>query len=158
MKLYLARHGEYIAHGIHQLGSLSEKGKNDIEQLATFLQSSHIKVAKIFHSGKARAEETAQLLTKAFICSSPIALSAGMNPEDDVSAFAEVVNTWDEDVLLVGHLPFMGRLVGKLLVNNEDKEIVVFQPGSLVCLERMNHIKWVIHWMLNPEIVCNPIE
>jgi phosphohistidine phosphatase len=153
MKLYLARHGEYVTHDIQKLGALSDKGRRDIECLAKLIQPLRIQVAHIFHSGKTRAEQTAQLLASAFISSNPWSAYSGINPEDDVAAFAEVVNTLEEDVLVVGHLPFMARLTNKLLINNENHELVFFHPGTLLCLERLDHERWVIQWLLNPSLV-----
>jgi phosphohistidine phosphatase len=56
------------------------------------------------------------------------------------------------DTLVVGHLPFMARLVSHLVVEDEDKPLTAWQPGSIVCLERADHTHWQINWMLRPEL------
>lgn len=151
MKLYLARHGEYRIDDVIAGNPLSEQGKAAIAALAQFLQPLHMEVDAIWHSGKLRAKQTAELLSKAFICQQAIQEQPGLNPLDDVDEFAHHLHLWEEnDLLLVGHMPFMSRLIAKLLVQAEDKELVRFQPGTLVCLEKNAGTDWVIHWVLGP--------
>lgn len=151
MKVYLARHGEYLQNDTQ--GALSDTGKNEIKLLAEFLKESHIQVASIFHSGKLRAKQTAELLSAGFVTMQPTQSKAGLNPGDDINLLIDELNATDEDILLVGHLPFMGKLVGKLVTDNENEEIVIFHPGTMVCLERVMGQNWVIHWVINPTLL-----
>lgn len=148
MKIYLARHGEYIAHGIEATGSLSDAGKKEIEQMAHFLRPLGIQVANMYHSGKLRAEQTAAILVTGLTCENAMIIHSQMNPEDDAVSFASDINQWTQDACLVGHLPFLARLVGKLLVNDENKELIIFHPGTVVCLEKIHYTKWCINWVL----------
>ena len=66
----------------------------------------------------------------------------GIKPNDDVTAFAQDADVWDQDTLVVGHLPFMGRLVAHLLVT--------FRPGTVACLERDGDGNWLLQWLLRP--------
>lgn len=150
MKLYLARHGDYLTNPANQVGGLSAKGKKDIKDLGNFLKPYNIHVSAIFHSGKPRAEQTAALLVSEIVCEGEIAARHGLNPLDDVSQLADDMVISGVDVLLVGHLPLMGRLVAKLITGDENKNIVVFQPGTLICLEQIENQQWVINWMWSP--------
>ena len=47
-----------------------------------------------------------------------------------------------EDVMLVGHLPFMSRLASKLLTGDEAAGLFKFGPSSLLCLERTAEDGW----------------
>jgi phosphohistidine phosphatase len=38
--------------------------------------------------------------------------------------------------MIVGHLPFLGKLVALLVTGSEENEIVEYQVGSIVCIER----------------------
>jgi phosphohistidine phosphatase len=155
MKLYLARHGEYVLEGFSRAGSLSDKGIEEIEKFAKLISPLKIKVSNIFHSGKIRALQTAEILAKSFISANGVNVYTGINPDDDVVLFAKEIDAVvDEDnVLIVGHLPFMSRLVSTLVVNDQNKEVVTFLPGTIVCLEKINHTKWVINWMLSPDLL-----
>ena len=63
---------------------------------------------------------------------------------------------WNEDTLLAGHQPFMGRLVTVLVAGREDPAVLAFQPGSIACLERNPAGGWEIVWMLRPELLVEP--
>ncbi|RMD71837.1 MAG: phosphohistidine phosphatase SixA, partial [Gammaproteobacteria bacterium] len=75
----------------------------------------------------------------------------GLAPLDPVAPFAERLGAWQEDTLVAGHLPFLGKLVAKLVADDEDLPVVAFQPGSMVCLERGEG--WSIAWMVRPELL-----
>ena len=90
---------------------LSERGRNDVERLAQFLAASGMGVQRLYHSGKLRARQTAELLAARIGSVDAIEASPGLNPNDAVEPIAERIAAWREDTLLVGHLPFMARLV-----------------------------------------------
>ncbi len=74
-------------------------------------------------------------------------------PNDPTEAFAETLAAWREDAMVVGHLPFMARLVTRLVAKGGDGTTVNYLPGSLVCLERDEAGAWAIAWMLRPELM-----
>ncbi|MGH8550516.1 MAG: hypothetical protein ACRERU_18320, partial [Methylococcales bacterium] len=82
----------------------------------------------------------------------------GLNPNDPVEPFVKQINNWQEDTLLAGHMPFLGRLTGYLLAGNSSTEIVAFKPGSMLCLERNESGNWAIAWMLRPELLITTKE
>lgn len=153
MKLYLMRHGEYLSEDPREGGALSENGKASIRRIANFLSHANLHVANIFHSGKLRAQQTAELVAAGFICPKLTQARTGINPMDEVTQFANEMAGQEEDVLIVGHMPFMGRLIAKLLTGNADKEMVMLQTGSVVCLEKIENGRWLINWMLSPELI-----
>lgn len=150
MKLYLARHGAYHLDVVQGLDALTEQGTNDIKQLVSLLKPWQLSVASILHSGKHRAQQTAELLTEAFHSAKPPLVHAGLKPDDDIADIVAEITHSDEDMLIVGHLPFMGRLVSQLLTGNDAQEIVNFQTGTLVCLSQLDKTHWMIDWVLAP--------
>ena len=54
--------------------------------------------------------------------------------------------------MIVGHLPFLGKLVALLVTGREELEIVEFQYGGVVCLERRAGGSWKIGWMITPRL------
>jgi len=56
--------------------------------------------------------------------------------------------------MLVGHLPFMEKLVSYLVADSPDRPPVVrFQNGGIVCLGRdLKSDAWFIKWTLFPQI------
>ena len=152
MKLYLVQHGEACAKQVDPERPLTERGNADVDRLAAFLKQAGIRVERVIHSEKLRAVQTAEYLAKA-IAPGVVPESSGIiNPNDDPRAFDWQSDSWDHDTLVVGHLPFMARLVSHLVVEDEDKPLTAWQPGSIVCLERTDHTRWQINWMLRPEL------
>ncbi len=152
MRLYLVQHGEALAKDIDPERSLSEKGRRDVERLAAFLGGRAIRVARVLHSGKKRARETAQLLAAAMSPGAEAEAVAGLDPNDPVEPLAEQVSGWQQDAVLVGHLPFMDRFVARLIAGGEGA--VVFRPATMVCLERAEAGAWSLAWMLPPELLA----
>ena len=75
----------------------------------------------------------------------------GLNPNDAVEPRVGIVNCGTEDTLLVGHMPFLGRLVAQLLASSASA-FVTFTPGSVACLERTANAR-SLEWMLRPELL-----
>lgn len=151
MKLYLARHGDATAKEVDSECPLSEKGRKDLELMAEFLSNRQLKVDYFFHSGKLRAEQTAEILSRALCCERGVEVRDGLDPLDLVSPISSEINQFENDLALVGHIPFMGKLLAKLLTGYENNDLVAFQTGTLVCLERLGS-GWILKWVLCPEL------
>ena len=153
MKLYLVQHGEACAKEVDPDRPLTEQGQADIERLAEFLKTAGIRVERVIHSGKLRAQQTAERLAQAIAPEVELETSGMLNPKDNPKAFDWQSESWDRDILVVGHLPFMTKLVSHLLTDNETRLVTAYQPGSIVCLEHNNDAQWQINWMIRPELL-----
>lgn len=153
MKLYLVQHSEACAKEVNPDRPLTEQGKDDCERLAKFLNQAGIKVERVIHSGKLRAAQTAEYLAKAIAPGIELETSGLINPNDNPKAFDWQSESWDKDSLIVGHLPFMAKLVSHLVIEDESRPIAAYQPGSIVCLEHTNDGRWLINWMIRPEVL-----
>jgi phosphohistidine phosphatase len=156
MRLYLVQHGEAVAEDVDPARPLSETGRADVAKMARFLAAGGLRVAQVLHSGKLRAEQTAVLLAAAVAPGMTPVTRAGLNPKDPTDEIARAVSTWDRDAMLVGHLPFMAKLVSRLVAGREDAGVAAFHPGSVVCLERTEQQRWVIAWMVRPDVLPGP--
>lgn len=152
MKLYLVRHGNSAPFGSDDERTLSEAGRDEVQRLAQFIETMKLHVSHIFHSKKLRAIETATILSAAVKSMTPMQLRVELDPVADVNTIMHEVEAIDEDVLLVGHMPFMGRLLSQLVVGNENRDIVNFETATMVCLEQVERHHWVICWVLNPSL------
>jgi phosphohistidine phosphatase len=150
MRLYLVQHGEAAPEDVEPARPLTAGGQADVAIIADFLAAGGVRVGRIMHSGKRRAEQTAQILGEA-LASTPAARN-GLDPKDPADRVARETAAWDQDVMLVGHLPFMVRLASRLVAGSEDARVVAFQPGSVLCLER-NQQRWTIAWMVRPDLL-----
>lgn len=150
MNLYLLQHGDALAKEIDPERPLSQKGKDDITSMAEWLKG-HVTPDEIIHSGKTRARQSAEILANIFVPGvSPRAI-AGISPNDSVEIFAQEIATHGNGLLVVGHLPFLSKLVS-FLATGSTKAIVEFVPGCMVCLATDDTGDWFIQWMLRPEL------
>ena len=152
MRLYLVQHGEALSKEADPERPLSERGRADVTRIASLLGTAGIRVDTIWHSGKKRAEQTGALLAAIVGAGARPQAVSGIDPLDPTEELARTVNARAEDLMVVGHLPFMARLVARLIVGKEGAFVVAFQPGAIVCLERTEEGSWSIVWMVTPEL------
>lgn len=152
MALYLVQHGQSNPKETDPQQGLSEAGRATVSRIAEVARGYHVAVSRILHSGKLRARQTAEIFMQVLAPPQGLSQSDGLNPMDDVRQFAERLDGL-EDAMLVGHLPFMERLVAFLAAGIPEKRIFKFQNGGIVCLERdRDSGMWYIKWTLMPEI------
>jgi len=108
--------------------------------------------AKIYHSGKLRARQTAEYMSAAL--NRPAEMTSGLNPMDDVRLWADRLTKGKEDLMIVGHLPFMEKLAAYLLNGKENSRLVLFCYGAIVCLEQKEDQTWAVKWILMPEMTA----
>jgi phosphohistidine phosphatase len=111
-------------------------------------------VDDIFHSGKTRARETAEIMISKLIPGKEPVKKNGLAPLDDVNTIAKEIKQGQKDLMIVGHLPHLARLTSFLITGSDSHAVVSFQQGGIVCLRHDDEKKvWTIAWMLVPEIV-----
>ncbi len=152
MKCYLIQHGDALAEDVDPDRALSAAGRADVERLAAFLGKTEPAIARVLHSGKTRARQTAEILAAMVAPAVEVEAVSGIDPMDDVEAFARTLMTWNDNVMVVGHLPFHGKLVSRLVLGRPHSDLVSFLPGSMACLERADE-RWAIVAMVRPELL-----
>ena len=88
MRLYLVRHGDALSPGVDPERRLSEAGHQQVGRLAAFLSARAVRVARVLHSGKPRAEQTAEALAAAVAPAAVPVLHDGLSPNDPVEPLA----------------------------------------------------------------------
>jgi phosphohistidine phosphatase len=155
MRLYLVQHGEARSEDVDPERRLTEKGSYDVEAVASFLAPRALGVTAVWHSGKARARETAEILAGRLAGSPPVTARQGLNPNDPVAALAETLEVAGSDLMIVGHLPFLAKLTGLLVCGDAVRPAVAFRYGATVCLSRDATAGWRVVWMVTPELVAS---
>jgi phosphohistidine phosphatase len=153
MRLYLVQHGIPKPESEDPQKPLSEIGKNEVEKVAKALKKSGVKVSKIFHSGKLRAKETAEILGDYLNPPEGIGEAEGLNPLDPPDIWANKLSEIREPIMLVGHLPHLQKLCSFLVVKDPERPIVKFRQGGVVALERSEEEEWIILWTLYPDFL-----
>jgi phosphohistidine phosphatase len=153
MFLYLVQHGEAKREDEDPTRGLTEKGAADVRKTALFLQSKNLSLIRVFHSNKTRAMQTARIFADYLKPRAGLSESLDLAPLDDPEIWSKRIAGMQEDIMLIGHLPFMARLAGLLLCNDKEKPLIGFKMGGVVCLSRSEDGHWAVEWMIVPEIV-----
>ena len=156
MRIYLVQHGEAKSEEEDPNRRLTEKGIRDVENVVDFLRPLKLRVDAIWHSGKARAQETGELLARAVWARDGLLPREGLAPKDQVKSTKEALELTSGDLMIVGHLPFLNKLVTLLVTGNETSEILEFRFGSVVCVERREYRGWRVAWMVTPSLLNSP--
>lgn len=152
MPVYLVQHGRSLTKEQDPDRPLTGEGRAIVARMARIASEHQVRVALIRHSGKTRARQTAEILADALAPAGGLQPWEGMGPTDDVTALAGALDP-AEDILWVGHLPFLERLVSRLITGDDRRPVVKFQNGGIVCLDRdPEQASWRILWTLMPEL------
>jgi len=151
MRVYLVQHG--LANDKNEDASrpLSDQGREDVTRTAGFLSLfEKPQPARILHSGKLRAQQTAEMFAEAW---GGIAVERTLDlaPNDDPSVWLAHLASMPDDVMLVGHLPHLQRLAGLLICGDPSREAVHFRNGGVLCLEK-GKTGWSVLWQINPTL------
>ena len=152
MALYLIQHGKSLSKDQDPDQGLSAEGIAETERIANQAKDDGVTVSQIRHSVKTRARQTAEIFAGALNPKQGIREVSGIKPLDDVAEYAANIDPV-ENIMLVGHLPFMERLTSFLITGSNDKPVFKFQNSGIVCLDKDPEAQvWVIRWALMPKI------
>jgi phosphohistidine phosphatase len=154
--VYLVQHGAAKPEAEDPQRGLSEEGRRAVEKMADFLFTLHLSLDRIEHSEKLRARQTAEILTARLQPSEGIRKIAGIAPNDDIEPMRVRLEKESQNLMLVGHLPYLSRLAARLLGLGADRTVVRFQMGGVVRMERDEASRWAVGWMVVPELVNPP--
>ena len=150
----MVQHAEAKPQAEDPARPLSEKGQEDIRRVANFIKAKGIEVSKIFHSGKLRAKQTAEALAEGISSAGGVEQAEGLASLDDPGIWMNRLKEELEDLVLVGHLPYLSKLAGLLLAGDPERKVVEFRNGGVVCLERDEDGNWSVGWVLTPELLA----
>ncbi|RKY35345.1 MAG: phosphohistidine phosphatase SixA [Candidatus Omnitrophota bacterium] len=150
MKLYLVQHGKAVDEKIDPQKPLSNEGKAETERVANFLKQKEIVPEIIWHSEKLRAKQTAEIFTD-ILGISEVVEKKGLKPNDPVELLRDEIEGGDCDLMIVGHLPFLARLLSLLLLNSSERYILEFSYSGVLCLDFRDG--WKVLWYLRPDII-----
>ena len=149
MEVYLVQHGESKSESEDPARSLTDKGWKDVESMSSHFAGLGIEVAQIFHSGKLRAKQTAEVFAQYLMPPRGIVEQEGIGPLDDPHKAKAIISQAEEPCMIVGHLPHLKKLASLLILGEPEKEVVNFRMGGVVCLTKSGE-SWSIEWALVP--------
>jgi phosphohistidine phosphatase len=153
MRIYLVQHGESRPEEEDPQRKLTDEGVRSVQKVARFLRPLGLNLESVWHSGKHRAQQTAEILAGAVSASQGLLQRDGLAPKDPVAPLKQAIEQSAGDLMIIGHLPFLGKLAALLLADDEDAEIVAFKFGCVVCVERTEDGPWKLAWMIVPALL-----
>lgn len=154
MRLYLVQHGEAVPKEVDADRPLTREGGEAVRRVARFLEHCpDVHVDVIFHSGKTRAAQTAQILARTLKPAGGVVEGKELSPTSLPWGWVERLKNMEQDALIVGHLPHLRRLNALLICQDENKPCVAFQYACVCHLTRDESGIWTIRWMLVPSLI-----
>ena len=148
MSMYFVQHGVALDKSVDAHRPLSEQGKQDVEKIAHQLAKQDLGIKQVLHSGKSRSAQTASVI--ASILNVPkVQQIESLSPNDNIK---QLISLLEDNCMYVGHLPHIGKIVSKLLCDNENIQIVQYENAAVVCISR-DEAGCHLNWMLKPSIL-----
>ena len=135
MKLVVVRHAEALSVAEDPNRGLSQQGRIQAQSVGEQLSGVDLHLSGIQHSSKARAQQTAQIMARAIPGAPEPQVRSGLKPNDLVEPVVRDILDRHDDLMLVGHLPFVRDLVA-VLISHADQLVPAFFPSTAVVLER----------------------
>lgn len=153
MKLYLVQHAEATREDEDPARPLTEKGWRDARRVARYgAERAGVRIRRVLHSGRLRAQQTASVWGE-HLRDGEVGQADGLDPTADPNVWADRLSHETEDLMLIGHLPHLRRLASLLLCGDDEREVVAFENGGVICLQRDSQDRWSLPWALTPAIV-----
>ena len=84
----------------------------------------------IYHSGILRAQQTAELVTAVLAPEQGVQEISGLCPDDDPVIVKAELDDVAQSVLLVSHLPYLGRLAGLMTTGDAEHSVYRVRAGD----------------------------
>jgi phosphohistidine phosphatase len=94
---------------------LSTPGRTATERLASLAAQKGVKPDVVWHSGKLRARQTAEIFWKACNPFAPITAERGLLPDDPPQWIRDRLIGETRSVLLASHMPYLPQLLALLI-------------------------------------------
>jgi phosphohistidine phosphatase len=157
MEIYLIQHAQAKSIEQDPTRPLSEEGLSNIESVAGHVAGLRLAVDHIYHSGKLRAQQTAEILARHVGAADKVEVKRGLDPSDSVLPtkdwLDQLSSKGTRSIAIVGHLPFLDKLTSLLVAGIEDAHVVAFQNAGIVKLvPKSAGSGYSIQWIITPDI------
>ena len=149
-RLYFVRHGQAKSEDEDPARGLTDAGRADVTRMAHWAAAAGIQVDEIRHSGKRRAQQTAELFAEHLGANSHEV--SGLTPNDDVAKMAAAIESETKNLMLVGHLPFLERLAALLIAGDSEANPLTLDAGALLELTAAKQA-WQLTCLMQPRML-----
>ena len=145
--IVLVHHGDALGPEVDPMRPLSEGGRAASARLAKAAAAQGVRPDEVWHSGKLRARQTAELFWRACNPLAGFSAARGLQPDDSPRRMRDELAEEDRSILLVGHMPHLVRLLRALGGEPEEGVAADFPLHGCVALERHGET-WKELWRL----------
>ena len=136
MRLSLLRHGIAAERGSSgnehdSERPLTAKGERRMRRIAEGMQALRLSYDLMLSSPYLRAKQTAEIVTQVLNTPKGVLLAETLTPESNPRQLIDVLRTdhREEDILLVGHEPYLSRLISTLLTGGPNLPVLMKRGG-----------------------------
>jgi phosphohistidine phosphatase len=149
MQAYLLHHAHAVGPGVDPQRPLSAEGHQHAERLALRLKDRRVAPPAIWHSGKLRARQTGEAVLRLCAPFATFTMVRGLSPEDPPDIMLLALQRETRDVMLVGHMPHLDRLLAMLTRRSDEGG---FPQHGLVAVETDDGgVTWREAWRLTAD-------
>jgi phosphohistidine phosphatase SixA len=123
MEAIIIQHGDAVDSSVNQQRPLSQKGREQFDNFAKFLDIINWKPDIVIHSGILRAYESAAIVAEKFNCE--VSINKSINPNDNPDAIMQYLLQEKRNVIVVTHKPFIDVFVAKVLSTSQTGLITI---------------------------------
>jgi phosphohistidine phosphatase len=161
MNLYILRHGLAVESGTPEYAQdadrpLTSKGTRKLGRIADAMEALNLSFDLILSSPYVRARQTAEIVADALGARDKLEFLDELTPESSFIKFIEGMNaraTQPENVLLVGHEPYLSGLISVLVAGDSSLQVVMKKGG--LCKLSAESLKYGrCEWLLTPKQMC----
>jgi phosphohistidine phosphatase len=151
----LMRHGEALPTFAHPERPLTRHGRAEAMESARWIAERVDGVAEVRHSSLLRSRQTAEIVAEELAragCRRPELREAALGPGADPDTIAGDLGLDPRPVVLVGHVPFLDRLVHDMAGTSVLERLGTFGTAMALCLVRRDSA-WELDWIFAPETI-----
>jgi len=121
-----------------------------MERLAAATAARGAKPAVVWHSGKLRARQTAEMFWRACNALAEFSAARDLQPDDPPQWMRDRLIGESRDLLIAGHFPHLPRLLGALLTGDPNRS-EKFPIHGVVALTSEDGTSWTELWRLDEQ-------
>jgi phosphohistidine phosphatase len=146
--LYRVHHGPAVGPEVDARRPLSASGRAAVERLARAAAARGVRPEVVWHSGKLRARQTAELFWRECNALASFSATKDLQPEDQPLWMRDRLRHEPRDILIAGHFPHLPDLLA-LLLREPDGAPGGFPQHGLVVLSTSDEgDSWQEEWRL----------
>jgi len=145
--IFLVHHGDAVGPEVDAMRPLSERGRAAVLLVADEAARRGVKPDCIWHSGKLRARQTAEVFWKVCHPFATLAAERGLQPADPPDWIRDRLFGETRDLMLVGHMPHLERLLGLMTGRDEQTAAGAFPLHGMTALEADGD-RWKETWRI----------